>query len=87
MAYEEQRFNSLQSFGDRVLPDDDREFIAEEFLKLSAEQRVRLCAKYAEGAHHLAYLAPEAYKCFHLEIAQQWLLLAEAILRDERPHR
>jgi hypothetical protein len=61
---------------------DEPEFSGEQFLKLSTDQRVRLCVRAAERAHHLANKAPESHKCFYLEIAQQWLLLADAILQE-----
>ena len=74
MAYREPPFNAASAPA-RVMPDEP-EFSGEQFLKLSTDQRVRLCVRAAERAHHLANKAPESHKCFYLEIAQQWLLLA-----------
>ena len=85
MAYREPPFNTAGSPA-RAMPQDP-EFSGEEFLKLSAEERIRLCARAAERAHHLANHAPEPHTRFYLEIAQQWLLLAEAVLRESQERR
>ena len=85
MTYREPPFNAAGPPA-RPMPEDP-EFSGEEFLKLSADERIRLCARAAERAHHLANHAPEPHTRFYLEIAQQWLLLAEAILNEAQQRK
>ena len=56
---------------------DDLEFNAEEFLKLPVRQRVKLCRTMAEHANALAQNASAKYRAYYLEIAKQWLTLAD----------
>jgi hypothetical protein len=80
MAYRELPFSEGSGLAQEI--GEDREFSGEEFLKLPADQRAMLCARAAERAHNLANSAPERHKRFYLDMAQQWLLLAEAILKE-----
>ena len=80
MAYREPPFNAA-SPSEPGIP-EPQEFNGEEFLKLSVDERVRVCAQAAERAHNFARHAAESHKRSYLEMAQQWLLLAEAIMRD-----
>jgi len=56
---------------------DDLEFNAEEFLKLPVRDRVKLCRAMAEHANALAQKAAPKYRAYYLEIAKQWLTLAD----------
>jgi hypothetical protein len=79
MSYAEQP-NAASSFPPMMREDPD--FDGEEFLQLSPYQRVQFCTQSAEQAHNRANLAPEPHKGFYIEIARQWLLLAESIIQD-----
>jgi hypothetical protein len=82
MAYREHAFRECSS-PDTSLMAGLPEFDGEEFLKLSPDQRIRHCTQAAERAQNLAKRAPEGHKRMYIEIATQWLLLAEAIVEDE----
>jgi len=81
VAYREQE-QKFPTRGGPTMP-DDHQFSAHAFLRLPSQQRVHLCAQSAERAHNLANFAPQTEKRFYLEIAQQWLLVAEAILEEQ----
>src|SRR5262249_14025517 len=63
---------------------DPADFSGEAFLRLPLEKRIQFCTKAAELAHSRANAAPESHKISYLEIAKEWLLLAEAILKDRQ---
>lgn len=85
MAYREQTSGSAPRFP--YTAQEDAEFSGEAFLSLPLEQRVRYCTKAAELAHNRANAAPESHKISYLQIAQEWLRLAEAILRDSEERK
>jgi hypothetical protein len=64
---------------------DDLEFNAEEFSKLPVRQRVKLCRSMAEHANALAQKASSKYRAYYLEIAKQWLTLADEMEQSVSP--
>ena len=60
---------------------DNLSFDAEQFLALPAKDRVRLCKHLAERAQELADAAEPKHRPAYLEIAKQWLTLADEIER------
>jgi hypothetical protein len=56
-------------------------FDAEQFLAMSARDRVQLCRQMAERAQELADAAQPKYRASYLEIAKQWLMLADEMER------
>ncbi|HYM18554.1 MAG TPA: hypothetical protein VEU06_08330 [Micropepsaceae bacterium] len=66
---------------------DDLEFKAEEFLKLPVGQRVKLCRTMTEHANALAQKASPKYRAYYLEIAKQWLTLADEMERSINPKK
>ena len=81
MAYKKPAFSARSSHGSNWMPDDPH-FNAEAFLRLAPDERIRLCAQAAIRSHRSAKSAPEEHQVYYLEIAQQWLTLAEAIIKE-----
>ena len=60
---------------------DNLDFDAETFLALPVKDRVRLCKRLAERAQELADAADPTYRVGYLEIARNWLELADEMQR------
>jgi len=58
-------------------------FDAEQFLAMPVKDRVQLCRQMAERAQELADAARPNYRDSYLEIAKQWLMLADEMERAE----
>ncbi len=58
---------------------DDLDFEAESFRMMSPAEQAELCLKLATKAQRQADSVPDARKREFLDIAKQWLLLAEAM--------
>ena len=56
-------------------------FNAEQFLALSTKDRVNLCKRLAERAQELADAAAPKYRDNYLDIAKNWLQLADEMER------
>jgi len=56
-------------------------FDAEQFLALSTKDRVNLCKRLAERAQELADAAAPKYRDNYLDIAKNWLQLADEMER------
>ena len=56
-------------------------FDAEQFLALSTKDRVNLCKRLAERAQELADAAAPKYRGNYLDIAKNWLQLADEMER------
>jgi len=59
----------------------EREFLEEDFAKLSPSERVNLCRDKASEASRLARAASPAYRIAYAAIAVEWLILADEIAR------
>ncbi len=57
------------------------DFDAETFLILPVKDRVHLCKRLAERAQELADAAEPKYRVSYLEIARNWLQLADEMQR------
>ena len=62
---------------------DDLDFTAEEFAKMSASDRARICRRLAERARKLADLSSPQHREGYLVIARQWESLANDI--EQKP--
>jgi len=56
-------------------------FDAEQFLAMPVKDRVRMCRQQAERAQELADAGQPKYRDSYLEIAKQWLTLADEMGR------
>ena len=56
-------------------------FNAEEWGQMTLSQRVRRCTILAEQAQRLADQSDEKFKPLYLDLAVQWLILANEISR------
>jgi hypothetical protein len=56
----------------------------EEFARLSARERIRLCRLEADRARTLAEGAGQEYRDAYLDISQQWNALADDMERAAR---
>jgi hypothetical protein len=56
-----------------------RDFNADEFWKLSPEERAQICIRFAERSQALAMIAPSVEKQILMTIASQWLHLMDVI--------
>ena len=63
------------------MSDQNLDFEAETFLALSVKDRVQLCRRLAERAQELADAADPNYRASYLEIARNWLELADEMQR------
>ncbi len=60
----------------------DLDFNAKEFLELDVDDRARRCRLLAQRAQELAESADPNFRNAYLEIAKQWLLLAQNMERE-----
>ena len=60
---------------------DNLDFDAETFLALPVKDRVHLCRRLAERAQELADAAGPMFRVGYLEIARNWLELADEMQR------
>jgi len=58
-------------------------FKAEEFLRLSPQERVKWCRRMAQEAENLAATANANLRTAYADLARQWSLLAEEIGRAQ----
>ena len=65
------------------MQDDDFDFNAEEFRRLSKTERVRLCRKFAAQARKQADAARGENQTIYRAIAAEWDKLAEEIGRSD----
>ena len=63
--------------------DDELDFSAEEFQKMSRRQRIRLCRLLSERARKLGALSNTSQREPYLRIAEEWDKLATEIERSE----
>ena len=63
------------------------DFDADEFWKLSLQERREICIQFAERAQALAMSAPEVPRLILMNIAAEWLHLLDVINGEESRHR
>ena len=57
-------------------------FTADEFLKLTAEERVKKCQKLAAEAQHLAETCSPEMRKAYLELVADWRALCEELTKE-----
>jgi hypothetical protein len=59
------------------MSNDDLDFNAEEFMRMSFNERIGICRRLAARARQLAELGDEKYRASYFKIAAEWDKLAE----------
>ena len=59
----------------------DKPFSAEEWAKLSTDERIRLCLRMARNVRKLADAADPATRDSYIDLADRWELLASEVAK------
>ena len=82
LSGEGSRMSSAARQSTSAMPIDDLDFNAEEFVRMSHDERVAICRQLAARARELAELGDVKHRESYLKIASEWDKLVDEMKRQ-----